>query len=70
MSLTPAQIDAKLQEAVSEVQATTDSYPTWVKKGRPSTHWTAFFSKMNEVRAGLKALHFGDGHFGDSDFGG
>jgi hypothetical protein len=45
--------DAQLRDqACAELRLTTDSYPTWVKKGRPSSsHWAKAFTLLGQIGA-------------------
>lgn len=45
--------DAEIRDAaVAELEKTTDSYPTWVRKGRPaSSHWAKAFGFLAQIGA-------------------
>lgn len=36
--------------AASEFKKTTDSYPAWVKKGKPDTHWAKGFGALDKIQ--------------------
>lgn len=47
--------DAELRDAgVTELEQTTDPYPTWVRKGKPSSsHWAKAFALLAQIGAAI-----------------